>query len=374
MTSPNGQKKICFVLNFAPHYRAPIYTAIGRELSCDFVFGDRAASGIKPLDTAALPGYRATLRTVRLGKFYWLRGALRLLREPYRYYVMTGDQFCLTYWLLLLGAKLRGRKTVAWAHGWYGKESLPTRLMKGTFLRLFSGLLLYNERALELLAARGFKRSRMRVVANSLDSDRQREIRSRLRPTHIYRDHFHNDAPTLIYCGRLQAVKRLDVLLDALVLLRQAGQEVNCVIVGKDVEGLDMEGQVRRLGLTARTWLYGACYEEERLAELFYNAAACVSPGNVGLTAIHSLTYGCPVLTHDALAWQMPEFEAIRAGSTGDFFRRDDAADLARRLMPWLALTPPQRDAVRREAYAEIDRKWNVHYQLRVLHETFPDA
>ena len=37
----------------------------------------------------------------------------------------------------------------------------------------------------------------------------------------------------------------------------------------------------------------------------------CVSPGNVGLTAIHSLTYGTPVLTHDNFNFQMPEAEAI---------------------------------------------------------------
>ena len=36
-----------------------------------------------------------------------------------------------------------------------------------------------------------------------------------------------------------------------------------------------------------------------------------VSPGNIGLTAIHSLSYGTPVCSHSNFNNQMPESEAI---------------------------------------------------------------
>ena len=41
----------------------------------------------------------------------------------------------------------------------------------------------------------------------------------------------------------------------------------------------------------------GAVFDESN-SELIYHSDLCVSPGNVGLTAIHSLTYGVPVATH----------------------------------------------------------------------------
>ena len=56
----------------------------------------------------------------------------------------------------------------------------------------------------------------------------------------------------------------------------------------------------------------------------------CVSPGNVGLTAIHSLTYGTPVLTHDDFNFQMPEAEAIKENISGIFFRINNANDLSK--------------------------------------------
>jgi glycosyltransferase involved in cell wall biosynthesis len=41
---------------------------------------------------------------------------------------------------------------------------------------------------------------------------------------------------------------------------------------------------------------YGESYNERELAPLIALADVCVSPGNVGLTAIHALTYGTPVI------------------------------------------------------------------------------
>jgi glycosyltransferase involved in cell wall biosynthesis len=103
------------------------------------------------------------------------------------------------------------------------------------------------------------------------------------------------------------------------------------------------------------------------IAELFYNANVCVSPGNVGLTAIHSLTFGCPVITHGNLPDQMPEFEAIRPGITGDFFKENDAYDLSEKIKKWISLNDAQRDETRNAAYKEIDQKWNIHYQINTI-------
>ena len=53
------------------------------------------------------------------------------------------------------------------------------------------------------------------------------------------------------------------------------------------------------------------CYNEEANAELLYNASVCVCPAEVGLTAIHSLLFGTPVVSNDNFDEQMPEFESI---------------------------------------------------------------
>ena len=72
----------------------------------------------------------------------------------------------------------------------------------------------------------------------------------------------------------------------------------------------------------------GAVYDEELIASLLWNADLCISPGNVGLTALHSMAYGTPVATHNDFAEQMPEYEAIIEGRTGFFFDRNSVDDL----------------------------------------------
>ena len=103
----------------------------------------------------------------------------------------------------------------------------------------------------------------------------------------------------------------------------------------------------------------------------FYNSAVCVSPGNVGLTAIHSLTFGCPVITHDNFTMQMPEFEAIKEGVTGSFFKENDPKDLTSKIEFWIGKNEEERELVRTEAFKEIDRKWNVDSQIETLKNLF---
>lgn len=104
------------------------------------------------------------------------------------------------------------------------------------------------------------------------------------------------------------------MIIQSMDILRRKGLLMNLVIVGKDVDGVHLENEVNKYNLGSHVWLYGPCYDEMRIGEMFYNADICVSPGNIGLTAIHSLTYGCPVITHDNFSNQMPEFESIIQG------------------------------------------------------------
>ena len=116
-----------------------------------------------------------------------------------------------------------------------------------------------------------------------------------------------------------------------------------------------------------KVWFYGVCYDEKTNAELIYNADLCVSPGNVGLTAMHSLVFGCPVITHNCFEWQMPEYEAIQAGVTGDFFTMDDTDDLTMVISRWFARKMDSREEVRKACFNEIDSNWNPYYQMDII-------
>lgn len=369
-SSEPAANTICCIYNMGAHYRWPIFKAMAERFPIDFCFGpDNAYThSIKTFDYNKLPGFKRLLKNRRLLlKFYWQSGAVRQLFHPYKQYLMLGEAYCLSTWVMVLGARLTGRKSVCWTHGWYGREGVLKRWVSRLFYSLFNNILTYNSYARDLLIKGGIPAKKIRVLGNSLDSAGMRALRPELHSTEIYSSHFHNALPTLIYCGRIQKSKHLELMIEAAHLLKDAGRDVNLVFVGQDSEGVDIPMLAKEAGLEERVWMYGPCYDDKKLAELFFNADVCVSPGNVGLTAVHSLSFGCPVITHGDFPWQGPEFECIKPGITGDFFRRGDAADLACVITNWIDHSPEQRRQTALSAFEEIDTHWSVEHEIDVF-------
>lgn len=363
----NKKKKLCFVLNIGPHYRLPIFKAIDKTFSCSFYFGNHMKQQIKTFDYKILEGYVATLKNCFWGNFYWQSKSLRIIFRKYDMYFFVGEPYCLSSWVMLVLCRLLGKQTVAWTHGWYGREGVVKRLIKRLYYSLYTKLMVYNEYSIKLMEREGFNPDKIYCIANSLDTDKDLKIRSELRPSNIYHDHFKNDCPTIIYCGRIQKWKKLDLVLSCIAQFKSEGVIVNAVFLGKDVENVALDKLAESLGISNQVWMYGPCYDEQVIGEMFYNADVCLSPGNVGLTAIHALSFGCPVLTHDDFKYQNPEFEAILPGVTGDFFKKDDMVDMKAKIELWINKDEESRNKTRITAFYEIDHKWNVHYQIGII-------
>jgi len=262
-----------------------------------------------------------------------------------------------------------GKKTYLWTHGWYGDETPVKKILKKIFFSLSSGVLLYGDYARNLMIKEGFKPGKLVCIYNSLDYDQQCQIRQGMTKTNIYKQHFGNEYPVLLFIGRIQRSKKLDLLVDAQFELQGKGVKCNLVIIGKETEYTNIQLVVSNYQLNNHVWFYGPSYNENEIGELIYNADLCVSPGNVGLTAMHCLVYGTPVLTHNNFSHQGPEFEAIEQGVTGDFFIENSSEDLCKKIEYWINLSNEQRETVRKNCYQVIQEKYNPNRQISVLKE-----
>jgi glycosyltransferase involved in cell wall biosynthesis len=362
-------RKTCCIFNLAAHYRAPIYKLMDKELGCDFFIGDEVTLTIKKMNYNELSGFKKELKNKYITRqIYWQKGAVETVFSGYKNFIITGEPYCLSTWFILLLTKFTKKKTYLWTHGWYGKETKMKRILKKIYFGLSNHVLLYGNYARNLMIKKGIKAEKLHCIYNSLNYDAQLDIRKSLKKTDVFKKRFDNDYPVLCYVGRIQKVKRLDLLIESMVILRNNFQKpVNLVIVGKESEETNITEIVKTHYLENNVWFYGACYDESKLGEIFYNSNLCVSPGNVGLTAIHALTYGCPVLTHNNFSRQMPEFEVIVPGVTGDFFKENDVEHLAFKTNEWLSYHPIISDTMRNECYKTIDEKYNPHWQIKLL-------
>lgn len=366
----SSDKRLCLLYNFAPHYREAIFRMIDSEYDCDWYFG-KNDSDIKGMNLSVLKR-TVSIDSIRIPHtpVYWQKGVQKLLsQDRYRTYFILGDIHCMSTWMLLIRAKLfySDKRIYLWSHGWYGKENLIKRVVKKLFFKLSDGIFLYGHYARNLMIAQGFSPEKLFVIHNSLSYESQLKLRNIQVSAPIYRNHFGNKAPILLFIGRLTAVKRLDMLIRAVGILKRQGQVFNIVFVGDGAEREHLQHIVEEEKLTDNVWFYGPCYDECENAVLLFNADLCVAPGNVGLTAIHSMVYGTPVVTHDNFAYQMPEFEAIHDDETGAFFHYGEVKSLAETISLWFARHEADRESVRQKCYDEIDRFWTPDYQLDII-------
>lgn len=357
-------KKIAVIYNFAQHYRKGIFIKMDQAFNVDFYFGN-SNEDIKSLDYKLLKNCEKLKNFKIFRQIYWQSGVTKLFFREYTHYIFLGEYYCVSTWVILILGLFSKKKVFLWTHGWYGNEGLLKIVFKKIFFKMSDGLLLYGDYAKDLMIKHGFKESNLHVIYNSLDFDFQLEIRNQLSESLVFKNYFKNNDPTLIFVGRLTKVKKLNLIILLLERLKIENINVNFVFLGDGEEKSKLQ-ELANLKKIDKIWFFGSCYNEKKIAELIFNSNLCISPGNVGLTAIHSLTYGTPVLTNDSFKDQMPEFEVIDEGVTGGFFKNDDLDSLLRLTKEWLNIKK-DRSVIRESCFLKIDSKYNPYYQLEIM-------
>ncbi|MDK9708678.1 MAG: glycosyltransferase family 4 protein [Desulforhopalus sp.] len=367
---------VYYFTNIAPHYRQRLWELLAtqNDLEFHFFFGKPMAKGIVEMDFSqeffkSKSCVLHNLINIRLKNnvIVWQIGVIRhCFRNKPDAAIFLGDMNILSTWIAAAIARLNGIRVVFWGHGFSGKESWLKRSLRITFNRLAHHHLLYGHRAMDIMKQNGFGDKTLSVIYNSLQYEQHLATRAghgkQCKFEHL--PFFKNpNLPLLVFIGRLTPAKKLNLLIEAHKRLNAEVCRYNLLIIGDGEERASLETLA---GADPTVHFYGACYVEQKLSALLCLADLCVSPGNVGLTAIHCLSHGTPVCTHDNFANQMPEFEAIIPGETGFFFRENDAEDLAGRILDW-SVKDVLRDVVRHKCYRVIDEKYNPYYQLTVF-------
>ena len=339
--------RIAVIYTHFPHYRAAVFAALSQYRNCRFQFFYDARGVAATIASGQTAGNHRPLPVRMWRGLMWQGGALRLaLVGDFDAFVFLGNPFILSTWPAALVARMRGRPVAFWTHGWLRRERGVKASLRRAFYRLADMLLLYGYRARDIGIAEGFAPDRLRVIGNSLDYPAQKAARERA--LQAGPDHPDNPGkPYFLTVARLVPEVRLDLAIAAMARL-PAGTAL--VVAGSGPEREALAALAGQLGVDVR--FLGAIYDEDRLARLFVGARAVVSPGKVGLLAIHALAYGAPVITHGNLDQQMPEVEVIEDGLTGALFRQDDVDSLTRSMAIFLdggsddkALVPRRRSA-----------------------------
>ncbi|MCM1502961.1 MAG: glycosyltransferase [Bacteroidales bacterium] len=355
--------KLCCIFNYAPLYRKSIYKKIDDTFDAQFYFGDMKSDIVK-MDYNDFKKFPKTVRDVKLfGKLLWRRDIQFLPFANFKHYLIIGD-VSYSYFPFIVFCHLMGKKVYAWGHGYKsfdGKMGWYTKWLAQHFDVFFT----YGERGKERMIELGIPNDKLEVIYNSLNVEVNPE-RQKALSSGCIKEHFGNDNPILLFVGRLTKVKQLDWIIKAHAIHKALGVNYNTLIIGDGSERKSLESLALSEGVSENIWFYGECYNDDELSKLLYNADLCVSPGNVGLTALHAMSYGTPVLSNDDFETQMPEYETIVRGETGELYKKGNFSDFCLKIETWLS-RDCNREQIRQKCYSMIKGKWNSDFQIDIL-------
>ena len=321
--------KLALQQRVLPNYRAPFFDLLASV--CDggmslFTGLPRANEGIATTDRLQIANYRLG-RNIHLfdGSLYlcYQRGLIDWLEEwnPDALIVEANPRYLST------------ASAVRWMHkrdkpviGW-GLGAPPVSGIRQwgriSFLRQFDAMISYSQRGADEYAGQGFPLDNLFVAHNSVSP-------SPTWPMPQLPD-FFRERPCVLFVGRLQFRKNVDLLMGACADIES---QPRLVIVGDGPERESLEALAKQIYPSAE--FVGSKHGEELKAH-FDEADLFVLPGTGGLAVQEAMSHGLPVIvaqgdgTQDDLVrkengWQIPpdDFEALVATM------KDALSDVAR--------------------------------------------
>jgi glycosyltransferase involved in cell wall biosynthesis len=275
-------------------YRVPLMDTLAEACTVGvsvFAGQARPKEMIEPGEPHYAQFFRADNRYFALGNSYvcWQAGWRRWL-EAWKPEVLIceANPRYLTTRLAAQWMRQRRRRVIGWGLGAPPSTGLRNTL-RHMFLAHFDALVTYSEQGKAQYVTLGFPAEKVFVAPNAAAP----------RPTWSMPERpaaFATGRASLLFVGRLQARKRLDVLLRACAALPQHLQP-DLTIVGDGAIRAELEALAGEV--YPRTIFTGALYGEA-VIPYFTRADMLVLPGTGGLALQQALGYGLPLIAGEA--------------------------------------------------------------------------
>lgn len=356
--------RVSLVQPALPAYRAAVFRELASRPGLGVTLRYATQPGLSNVEPDGFDAAPIAQRTVRVGRqsLILVPGLLPLASRA-RSDVLVAPWNTRS---VLLGpalslARRNGVGTVVWGHGFSKRES-PRRLAMRDRLGLKAdAVVFYNHAAADAFRARhpdlAERGVGVFVAINSLDQSAIQAARADWlgRPADLaaFRvanglppEHDCESRPVAIFVSRLLEENRVDLLLEAAARV----EGLTTVVIGKGPDRPRLESIAARLGIADRVQFPGAIYGEDAIAPWFLSAHVFVYPVNIGLSAMHALGYGVPIITSDDIASHNPEIEAVEDGVNAMLYKGGDVDAMADAIR---ALTG---DRARQRAFGEAAR------------------
>ena len=324
--------RVLIVQRVLPPYRLHFFQKLSQSPHVQTVLAYGQASRASALESISSPDgiNRVLMHNHYLcvngrEKIVWQRGLLDLMTSALLDAVIAEfNPRIISNLAALATAQMRGIPFIWWGHGISPRCASTTVRLRLWLVRLADALILYDSVQADRFVALGVPREKVFVAPNSIDTE---EI------AHLVQERPRSERNGILYIGRLRPAKKVSLLLRGFSLAASHLEPgAKLTIIGDGSERTNLEHLAVQLGVADRVEFTGAIYQQDLLAPWFNSALVSVSPGCVGLSAIHSLAYGVPMIAAQSEP-HGPEVAVLKDGMNTLFFPSDNPEELAQRLL-----------------------------------------
>lgn len=316
-------------------YRVPLLARLGADPELELTVYHGGTTPPGPYGDISVP---PTVKVVGLKNVMWpgrrpraalQRGAWRVLEQPVDVVIVPDVTHNLTSWMLLMVSKLRGRRAISFGYGtrpgrlspkWaLGLRDIGRRVM----MRLADAAVTYTEEGARGATSMGMPASRAISLNNTLDVAYLTALADSESTAAKAVELGVADRPVLLFVGRLQNPKRVDLLVASFSVILTEHPDAVLIVVGAGEESW-------RLVPDQSTIVLPDIYDPRELAPLFGLADLLVIPGRIGLTCVHAFAYGVPSVTCARdLVEQSPEYAYLQDGVNAVIVQKAEADTFA---------------------------------------------
>jgi glycosyltransferase involved in cell wall biosynthesis len=356
--------KVLLIQRIIAPYRFPFFEKLSQSPLIDITF----AYGKSHPQTASFNILNPNkLKTVYLTNIFgpkertiYQKGLLTLIRSK-RYSVIIAEfgLSILSNLLAFVFAKKYGIKFIWWGHG-YSKNPGDAEISLRLWLAKHAdALIFYDAVQAEKYISWGIAKQKIFVAPNSIDVE---SIIPLVKQTPF------DQRNRILFIGRLTTRKKVSLLIRSFArAYEKLRPDSILTIIGDGPERPHLQNLAKNLGIEDKVEFTGAIYDMEKLAPWFNSSLVSVSPGPVGLSAIHSLAFGLPMLVGKNEPHSV-EVSSLKENVNCIFFPSDNIEALSARLI-YLSENKELLELMSLEARQTIQR-----YSLSNMVEAFEKA
>ncbi len=184
----------------------------------------------------------------------------------------------------------------------------------------------YIDEAYEILGSYGVKNESVFIIYNSPDTDLLFETKSKIEKSANILD---ENKYRIIHVGRLVKWKRVDLLIDAIAILKKKYPEVELVVIGTGPEKENLVNQSKDLNVFNNVKFVGGVYENEILGKYLLESSIYVLAGMGGLSINDAMCFGKPVICS---VCDGTEKKLVRDNINGFIFKNGNLDDLVSKI------------------------------------------